>query len=105
MKRLLSDRNGIQTTIEFSPDGKTFDVTKRQNVEPVLDLNKMQANHYGKKSVSECYNKVASIPAVIIAKWLLEDGLDIYNPDHSERLKRKLNDSEWQYLRTNTMRL
>jgi len=100
MKRLLSDINGIQTTIEFSLDGKTFDVTKRQDVAPVLDLNKAQANHVGKKFGSDCYNKVASIPALIIAKWLLEDGLDIYNPDHAERLKKKLNDSEWQYLRT-----
>ena len=103
MKRLLSDRNGIRTTIDFAGDGKSFDVTKRQDVEPVLDLNRAQANDIGKKSVSDCYNKVASIPAIIIAKWLIEDGLDIYNPDHAARLKKKLNDSEWQYLRTNTM--
>ena len=103
MKRLLSDRNGVQTTIEFALDGKTFDVTKHQDVEPVLDLSKASANELGKKARSDCYNHVARIPAIIVTKWLKEDGLDIYNPDHAGRLATKLNDSEWQYLRTNTM--
>ncbi len=38
-----------------------------------------------------------------VVKWLQEENLDIYNPDHAERLKRKLNSSEYMYLRTSEL--
>ena len=88
-----------------SRDGKTFDINKTQEVGSLLNANKAQSNEVGRKATDDCYNRVASIPAIIIAKWLLEDNLDIYHPDHAKRLKQKLNDPEWLYLRTNEMRL
>lgn len=41
----------------------------------------------------------ARVPVSVIHKWLVEDGLDIFNPDHQERYAAKLNDPEWAYLR------
>ncbi len=105
MKRIISDINGLKTTMEMSTDGKQFTINKTQDVAPVLEQKTALSNIAGKKAHDDCYNRVASIPAGIVAKWLIEEGLDIYNPDHAERLKRKLNDSEWQYLRTNEMTL
>lgn len=42
----------------------------------------------------------AHIPNIIIMKWLNEDGLNFYDPAHWEGIKRKLNSSEYAYLRT-----
>lgn len=101
MKKLLSDKNGIKTTMEVNSDKTT--VSKTQDVEGLLNLNKIRSNVMGKKINDDAYNHVASIPATLIVKWLQEEGLDIYNPDHAHRLKLKLNDPEYMYLRTSEL--
>lgn len=105
MKKVISDINGLKTTMEISSDGKTFDITKEQDVEAILNYNKAMTNMQGKKAHDDCYNHAARIPAIIQVKWLKEDNLNIFNPDHEKRLKAKLNDPEWRYLRTNEMTL
>ncbi|HEY6868833.1 MAG TPA: hypothetical protein VI199_03650 [Novosphingobium sp.] len=42
--------------------------------------------------------KVGSIPASIAYKWLVEDGLNIWNPAHADGVKRKLMDPDYRYL-------
>ena len=37
---------------------------------------------------------------VLINKWLQEEGWNALDPEHSDRLMRKLNSSEYAYLRT-----
>lgn len=101
MKRVISDRNGIKTTMEIK--GDTTTICKSQDVTGHLDFNKAKANELGKQIYSDAYNHVASIPAVLQVKWLQEEGLNIYNPDHAERLKRKLNSNEYRYLRTSEL--
>lgn len=101
MKCVLSKTNGLKTTMEI--DGDETIITKTQDIEPVLDLNKAKSNELGKKIYSDAYNHVASIPPSVQVKWLWEEGLDIYNPEHAERLKRKLNSNEYRYLRTSEL--
>lgn len=103
MKRVLSNTYGLITTMEI--DGDKTNITKSQDIEGLLNFNKAKSNHFGKKIYSDAYNHVASIPAVLIAKWLTEEKLDIYNPDHAERLKQKLNSREYMYLRTSELHL
>ena len=105
MKRLLSDDNGLKTFMEISSDGETFNINKVQDITAMLALNKASANELGSKARSDCYNHAARIPAIIIAKWMIEDGIDVYNPDHMDKVKIKLNSSEYMYLRTNEMTL
>lgn len=101
MRKVLSERNGIKTTMTI--DGDKTTISKSQDVEALLNLNKVRSNIIGKKITSEAYNHVASIPATLIVKWLQEENLDIYNPDHAHRLKLKLNSSEYAYLRTSEL--
>lgn len=93
------------TFMEFSGDGKTYNINKVQDTSGHLNLNKELAIDAGKKSKSECYNRVASIPAILIVEWIQKYGIDLYNPDHADGVKRLLNSSEYAYLRTNEMRL
>lgn len=41
---------------------------------------------------------VGHIPASVGMKWLVEEGIDMWNPDHSDALKRKLMDSDYRHL-------
>ena len=101
MKRVISDKRGIKTTMEIKGDKTT--ISKSQDVTGLLDFNKAKASELGKQIYSDAYNHVASIPAILQVKWLQEEGLNIYNPDHAERLKRKLNSNEYRYLRTSEL--
>jgi hypothetical protein len=53
--------------------------------------------------------RVASIPNVIIEKWMKEEGLNIFDMHKDPAIRRavfrKLNDPEWRYLRTDNSRL
>lgn len=74
-----------------------------QDVEPVLERNhalRTQQQH------SDWGRHVASIPNVILTKWLNEAyarghvSLRIFTPEFDEFVKQKLQDPEWAYLRT-----
>ncbi|MEM9600672.1 MAG: hypothetical protein AAF926_06590 [Pseudomonadota bacterium] len=43
--------------------------------------------------------KIGNIPLGLIAHWKHVEGLDVYNPDHWERLRKKLDDGDFQKLR------
>ena len=92
--------SGITVTYEdLGDDG--FALHTAQDAQWTIEENKRKAN-----AGREYYAKdpdmwrVASIPIGIQMEWLVKDGIDIYNPDHRERVKKKLNDPEWKYLKT-----
>lgn len=78
-------------------------VKTTQDIEPYLEANKRRLNDNpsGTKKGSDL-KLVGSIPLVIVHKWLVEEGLDIFNPDHEKAIMRKLNDPDYRYLRTST---
>lgn len=41
---------------------------------------------------------VGSIPASVGMKWLVEEGIDMWNPHHADAVKRKLMDSDYRHL-------
>lgn len=74
-----------------------------QDCEPILERNKALANHETNRagySPSKDFRRIGSIPAVIILKWLNEDGINVFDPNHQDAVLRKLRDPEWRYLRT-----
>ena len=73
-----------------------------QDVEPLLEVNKKLANDddYTRHGFKQGFYQVASIPVGLQMKWLIEEGLDIYDDNAWPQIKRKLNDPEYQYLRT-----
>jgi hypothetical protein len=82
-------------------DGQGGAVISAQDVGPALERNKAMANHNDGYSPSRELRRVAFIPAIIRDKWLNEEGWDAYRPDlYLDKLKAKLNDADWRYLRT-----
>jgi len=103
MKRLLSNVGGLQTWVDIGPE--ETHVTKTQDIQKALEHNKAAAIHNGKNIRSNAYNHAGFIPTIIISKWLHEEGLNIYNPEHAARFRQKLNDPEYRFLRTSELKL
>lgn len=112
MKTLIEHdaANGRSVYAEDSLDGliitKTFDKSK---VKAHLDGNKQSYNnvsHKGFKAALRKKNiwKAASIPNSVVEMWLKE-GIDVFNDNHWEKVKAKLNSDEFKYLRTSPGKL
>lgn len=72
-----------------------------QDVEPILERNKaLQSEDAGGWSPTRELRRAATIPDIVILKWRREEGIDVYDPDHWPAVKRKLNSSEYRWLRT-----
>ena len=84
-------------------DTSTVDYVTHQDVESILDANK--AEQFNAKGMATQKGrigfKVASIPISVQYKWLTEEGWDCLSPDPDcqKKLRQKLNDPEWRYLR------
>lgn len=108
MKRLLDydPLTGITQWHHFDEmTGKTT-IETVQDVEPFIEMNKKMRNDadYSRRGMKNEFWHVATIPIVVQEQWLKE-GIDIHNNDHWPAVKRKLNDPEWQYLRTSLGRV
>lgn len=101
---LLQQRDGLEVHFRPQADG-TFLIETRQDVQAHLDRNKAMQTHNDGYSDSRDLRRAASIPDIVAVKWLNEDGLNIFDPAHADRLKRKLNDPDWRWLRTAPGRL
>lgn len=81
-----------------SGDGSTFHVEKVQDVEPILNRNKELQKEDGFNS-DRSGRRIASIPMAVHLRWLSE-GFDCTDPANEVEFRRRLNSSEWRYLRT-----
>lgn len=75
-----------------------------QDTEPVLELNKAKANDtdFSKQGIKRELWQYASIPIGVQMKWLIEEGLDVYDDNAWPQVLRKLNDPSYSYLKTTT---
>jgi hypothetical protein len=91
----------VKTTVK---DGMLVE-ERTQDVEPYFDANKRYANSHDGYSKSRDLQHVATIPPIIVLKWL-EEGFNIYGPHDPKDLERRLNDfTTYGKLRTGAGRL
>lgn len=100
---LLSSDPLSQTHTYFDFDEKTEETktyTVQDGVEDILDANKafVSLDDKGYKKDPDMWI-AATIPTSIIHKWLVEDGIDVFNEDHWHKVKQRLNSSDYTYLR------
>ncbi len=98
------DEWGIHTIISDDVDGVS--VRTVQDVAPILDANK-EAFNSGNRGYtpSGALKKVAEIPLVVAEMWMRLYGVDVFNRDHKDAVRRLLNSSDWSHLRTAPGRL
>src|SRR5262249_17031694 len=100
-----SDLMRTRLVLEAAPRARDsiIVVASMQDVEPILERNKALRSMPQK---SDWGRHVASIPNVILVKWLNEEhargrtDLRLFSREFDELVQRKLADPEWKYLRT-----
>lgn len=92
----------IHSWHDFEDDKFVFGRT--QDVEPILDANKAFQNN---RQTGD-FRLIASIPVVILERWIIEDGVNylaIDKLEFSQLIRRKLRDPDWKWLRTSSGRV
>lgn len=85
--------------VRDNEDG-TYTVWSTQENDPFLDRNKAMANHNDGWSPSRELRREGSIPMGLINHWKETEGVNVLHPSGHDFLKRKLNDIDYQFLRT-----
>lgn len=100
MRDLFTSAGGVNYTIEDGDRPGESVIIGRQDASALLSENRAMANHNDGYSPSRELRRVARIPLHLIHQWKVEEGWDAFDPDHADRLARKLNDPDYRYLRT-----
>jgi hypothetical protein len=106
MKRLLDldPLTGASTWFYGNNDG-TFKISNQQSddsVSTILESNKRLASmeQISKKGIKKGYWHYATIPPILVAKWTAEIGSDILDTKNQKELFKRLNNPDYQYLKT-----
>ncbi len=91
----------VETRVHHTSDGLL--VERWQDCEPIIERNKRLQNMPQK---SDWGRHVASIPCVILEKWLNEEALRgnhavrLFSEEFNQIVAKKLKDPDWRWLRT-----
>lgn len=96
--------SGITTSFDYEEATDTAFVHRTADVEPILELNKREANDTDltKRGIKNDWWRYAMIPNIIIEKWLNELGVNVYDKNHEKKVFELLNRPEYRYLKTTT---
>lgn len=93
-KDILTDVSWNITDADFTPHGFT-DLTVRKDQHITSDfLDGLKEDRFASKDRAREFHKVASIPVVVVEKWLRE-GFDIYR-ESAPAILKKLRDEDLQ---------
>lgn len=95
----------IQTKYVEDPMTGALTVIRLSDVEENLEQNKRLYTLNDGYAPSRELRRAASIPMSVIEKWKNELGIDVFDPNHREAVRKLLNSSEYLYLRTAPGRL
>jgi len=99
-----TDTDWIETRWHPGETDDQFVVERTQDVEPILNQNKKRQNDgLDGYSPSRDLKQVASIPLVVAEQWMKADGvnwLSLTGKDREKYLRKKLNDPDNAFLRT-----
>ena len=92
--------SGVVTRVHVDAGEGTLTFERVQDVEPILERNKAlqtmpQRSDWGRH--------IASIPNVILERWIHEEGvnyLGLPGEEFARLIRRKLRDPDWRHLRT-----
>lgn len=93
----------LQTKIHLDSNGQDLAIEHLQDVEPILERNKLLRTL---EQQSDCCREIADIPNVILIRWLDEahargnTELQMFSAEFAQIVKKKLQDPDWFYLRT-----
>lgn len=100
MSRFLGHDPAYGLTEAFHSFGDEMAIETFSDIQPIIDNNKRLANDGDGFSKTREFRRIASIPLVVVEKWLREYGVDVFNKDHQKKVRQLLNDPDNRFLRT-----
>jgi hypothetical protein len=92
--------NGLRKFIRSSDEDEgTVQVLTQSDATPILEANRRAQAASAGTRMGDGLEKVASIPAHIIYEWITKHGINLYNPNHQDGVKRLLNSSDYRWLK------
>jgi hypothetical protein len=88
---------GLKKFIRAGDEPDSVDVRYESDAEPILERNKALQNEAFDRR-SDMWH-VASIPVGVMYEWLTKHGVNCWNPDHMDGVKRLLNSNEYRWLK------
>ncbi len=79
-------------------EGKII-VATTQDIEPVLRQNAALRNTDGYNDARDL-KRVYDIPLALLEHWYNTEGLNLFDPNHADAIRRKLRDPEYEKLRS-----
>jgi len=70
-----------------------------KSIERILDRNKRAEAEHSRTGGLSNMEKVAEIPIGVMYEWLVKHGVDFWNPNHREGVRRLLNDPDYRWLK------
>lgn len=96
----IVDRDGnVMTTYIHDEASDLLVIKTSADVEANIEANKREYNDNANARFGDL-KRVASIPVVVMEKWIAEDGINYMAPEHKDALRRKLNDPDNRFMRT-----
>ena len=98
--KILDSHGGVVSEFHYDESEDKTTVNVVQDCEPIIEKNKALQSESPDNVLGR---RIASIPLVVVQKWMQEDGVNFLAlPKHEKGkyLRRKLNDPEYRYLRT-----
>lgn len=101
LRDVLNMEGGISTGLGYDPIDDELTLISEQDCQPTIELNKKLYND-GTDGYGETreWRRAASIPNIILEKWLKEEGIRWWDSEDAPKLMAKLDDPEWRFLRT-----
>lgn len=92
--------NGLRKYIRSSDDDEgTVQIKTEHDMTALIDANKRAQSESRGTRMGDGLEKVASIPAGIIYEWISKHGVNLYDPNHQDGVKRLLNSSDYRWLK------
>ena len=74
-----------------------------QDIKPLIDSNKklQQEDHH----IADDFRLSTRIPMTVYYEWKNKYGVDMFDPNHKEGVKKLINSPEYRYLKTTNRRI
>ena len=104
MKRLLDASGALRSTFHYDEADRRVAIRYDQDVAPVLERNKRAQTADGWRPREAAFYHAASVPVVLLYRWLIEDGISIRDYMRAPRgqyrdwLRRKIYDPDNRFV-------
>ena len=99
MRRKLEDGQ----VFHWHEPTKEMAIEHIQDIKPLIDSNKklQQEDHH----IADDFRLSARIPMTVYYEWKNKYGVDMFDPNHKEGVKKLINSPEYRYLKTTNRRI